>query len=606
VSGTTHRQALGHRPATSAQGTRPATRSGGSAGPTDMWRDRVEAAIDASQKVMPGAQLLGELDPASFGGALVRLGSQVASSPLQTSVAMSRYVAGLAQASGAGMLRAFGVGVDGPIGTEQKDRRFADPAWDQNPVYFALRQNHLLLERLVAELLRAAEMDDATRRKAEFALQLMLDAAAPSNTLLGNPAALKKAFETGGHSLVRGARNFVRDVVTNRGQPRQTVPGQFVVGKDLAATAGKVVFRNDLMELIQYSPQTEQVHEVPLLFSPPWINKYYMMDLAPKRSLIEWAVQHGLTAFVISYRNPDESMRDVQLDDYLISGPREAIDVIQDITGADEVNVIGLCLGGTLTMATLAYLANIGDRRVRTGTLLNTLIDFSEPGQLSVFTDESTVSRLERRMERSGFLPGESMRATFDLMRGNDLIWSYAVNNWLLGEDPAKFDLLAWNADSTRMPAGMHSFYLRSCYLENQLARGVMELAGQSLDLGAVTEDLYFVAAEQDHIAPWRSVYKGALLPKGDVRFVLSNSGHIAGVVNPPHPKSKHWVSDAEELPSEPEVWRRQATEVRSSWWEDWTPWIQERSGELRPPPPLGSDRFPAIDDAPGTYVHDR
>lgn len=597
----THRQARRPGSATTGSSQRAST---GTADPRgDGWRDRVESAIDASQTLAPGAQLIGELDPASFGSAMLRLAGRLASSPLNTSLALSRYAAGLAQAGSAALLRGLGQRADGPIPTPKRDRRFADPTWEQHPAYYLLRQHHLLLERLAAQLVDGSGLDHATRRKAEFLTTLLVDAAAPTNTLLGNPAALKTAFETGGQSILRGARNFLQDLTTNGGQPRQTTPGQFVVGRDLAATPGQVVFRNRLMELIQYAPQTEQVHEVPLLFSPPWINKYYMMDLAPGRSLVEWAVQHGLTVFVISYRNPDESMREVQLDDYLVSGPRVAIDVIQDITGADAVNVIGLCLGGTLTMATLAYLANAGDRRVRTGTLLNTLVDFSEPGQLGVFTDVSTVERVERKMRRTGFLPGTDMRATFDLMRANDLIWSYVVNNWLMGKEPAPFDLLAWNADSTRMPAGMHSFYLRSCYVENQLARGVMELAGQRLDLGAVAEDLYFVAAEQDHIAPWRSVYRGALLPKGDVRFVLSNSGHIAGVVNPPNPKSKHWVLEADELPADPLVWRADAAERTASWWEDWTPWITARSGDLVPPPAMGSDRHPPLGAAPGEYV---
>ncbi|PPK92312.1 polyhydroxyalkanoate synthase [Kineococcus xinjiangensis] len=574
--------------------------------PYDEWREKLEEALDAATEGFPGSDYVGQLDPASFGPAVAEFTKRLASSPTRTSAAFLRYAADVTEAVSAGVLRAGGQDAEGPVSEVPRDKRFADPAWEQNPWYWALRQQHLLLERLSQELLESTELEGSQRAKTEFLLRQLLDASAPTNTLLGNPAALRKAFETGGQSLAKGARNFLDDLATNGGQPRQTVPGQFEVGRDLAATPGEVVFRNELMELIQYSPQTEQVREIPLLFSPPWINKFYMMDLAPGRSLVEWAVQQGLTVFVISYRNPDESMRGIRMDDYLVSGPRQAIDVIQDITGAEAVNVIGLCLGGTLTMATLAYLATVGDRRVRTGTLLNTLIDFSEPGVLGVFTDEATVERLERRMEKSGFLPGADMRATFDLLRSNDLIWNYVVNNWLMGEEPKAFDLLAWNADSTRMPAGMHSFYLRSCYLENQLARGVMELDGKELDLGAVTEDLYFVAAEQDHIAPWKSVYKGALLPKGDVRFVLTNSGHIAGVVNPPNPKSRHWVLDGAELPRDPDVWRSQAVESPRSWWEDWTPWISERSGELREPPPMGSERYPALEPAPGTYVHER
>jgi len=578
----------------------------GHSGRYEGWRDQVEQAVDDAARALPAPQLLDQLDPAAFGTALVRTAGRLAISPIGTAGAATRYAARMVQASTAAMLRAMGQTVDGPVADPPRDKRFSDPAWEENAWYYLLRQQHMLLERLVSELLDTANLDQAGRAKAEFILGQLVDAAAPTNTLFGNPAAVKKAFETGGLSVLRGARNFVSDLVSNGGRPRQTVPGQFVVGRDLAATPGKVVFRNEMMELLQYSPQTEQVHEVPLLLSPPWINKYYMMDLAPKRSLVEWAVQHGLTVFTISYRNPNESMRNIRLDDYLISGPREAIDVVLEITGVDAVSMLGLCLGGTLTMSTLAYLASTGDRRVHTGTLLNTLVDFSEPGALGVFTDAVTLERLERRMAKSGFLAGPDMRATFDLLRSNDLIWNYVVSNWLLGEDPRPFDLLAWNDDSTRMPADMHTFYLRSCYLENELARGVMELAGVRLDLGAVTEDLYFVAAEQDHIAPWRSVYRGALLPKGDVRFVLSNSGHIAGVVNPPNPKSKHWVLDEGELPAQPDMWRARARQRDTSWWEDWTEWITERSGELRSPPPMGSESHPVLGDAPGTYVHEK
>ena len=574
--------------------------------PGGEWRDGLEDAVDAASKAVPGQDLSDDLDPVGFGPALARFGQQLAAAPARTSAAFWRYAFGATEAAAAGLLRATGESAEGPVKEVPKDKRFADAAWEQNPWYWTLRQQHLLLERLSGELLGVAELEPAQRAKTEFAVRQIVDAAAPTNTLLGNPAALRKALDTGGQSVVRGTLNFLEDLATNGGQPRQVVPGQFEVGRDLAATPGEVVFRNELMELIQYSPQTPQVRQIPLLLSPPWINKYYMMDLAPGRSLVEWAVQHGLTVFAISYRNPDASMRGVRLDDYLVSGPRQAIDVIQDITGAEAVNVLGLCLGGTLTMSTLAYLATVGDRRVRTGTLLNTLVDFSEPGVLGVFTDEQTVERLERRMERTGFLAGGDMRSTFDLLRSNDLIWNYVVNNWLMGEDPPKFDLLAWNADSTRMPAGMHSFYLRSCYVENRLAAGAMELAGVDIDLGAVTEDLYFVAAEQDHIAPWTSVYRGARLPRGDVRFVLSNSGHIAGVVNPPNPKSKHWVLEEGELPEDPQEWRARATEHRASWWEDWTPWISERSGELRTPPRTGSERYPVLEDAPGTYVHER
>jgi len=587
-----------------AKGVGASGRNGSRSGGRTQSAHRGSTGTGATSMPLRGGDLIGRADPASLGASVGRLAVALASAPQKSAGIGMRYLLQTGQAGAVSMLRSVGVVVDGPAESDPGDKRFADRAWESNAALFWVRQQHLLLERLTDELVDSARMEEATRRKAAFLVRLMVDAVAPTNFLPTNPAAVKKAYDTGGLSLARGARNFLSDLVTNKGQPRQVVPGQFTVGKDLAATPGKVIFRNRLMELIQYTPQTDTVHEVPLLLSPPWINKYYMMDLSPGRSLAEWAVRHGHTVFVISYRNPDASMRNIRLDDYLIDGPRIALDVIQDITGSDEANLLGLCLGGTLTMATLAHLNATGDRRVRTGTLLNTLVDFSEPGQLGIFTDESTVSRLEKQMAETGFLKSENMRTTFDLMRSNDLVWGFAVNNWLMGEPPAAFDLLAWNADSTRMPADMHSFYLRSCYLENQLAKGQMELAGERLDLSTVTQDLYFVSAEQDHIAPWMSVYKGALLPKGHIRFVLSNSGHIAGVVNPPNPKSRFYATKDDVLPPDPQVWRARAEEHTASWWEDWTPWIAQRAGGQRTPPPMGSETHPVLGDAPGLYVH--
>ena len=438
-------------------------------------------------------------------------------------------------------------------------------------------------------LVEKAPIEEDLRVKVGFLTQAMVDAALPHEQFPHQPRAMRRAVETGGRSVIKGAQNFLDDVANNDGQPKQFADGVYEVGKNMAITPGKVVYRNELMELLQYSPTTGTVHEIPLLFSPPWINKYYVMDLAPGRSLVQWAVDHGHTVFLISYRNPDESMRSVGMDDYLLSGPITALDVIRDITGQEKVNLLGLCLGGTLSMITLAYLDALGQDRINSATFLNTLTDFSVPGALGVFTDESTVAKLEESMAKTGFLPADNMAKTFNMMRGNDLIWNYVVNNWLKGEDPPAFDLLTWNADSTRMPATMHSFYLRSCYLENQLARGVMEIAGEMLNIKSVDQDLYFLAAEQDHIAPWRSSYKGATLPTGNVRFVLSNSGHIAGIVNPPNPKSKHWVNDVAELPENPDEWFAGATMNPTTWWEDWATWIDSRAGKQIDPPPLGS-----------------
>jgi polyhydroxyalkanoate synthase len=306
---------------------------------------------------------------------------------------------------------------------------------------------------------------------------------------------------------------------------------------------------------------------------------------------------------MISYRNPDESMRDLTMSDYLCEGPLAALEVVQEITGAEKVNVAGLCLGGTMATATAAWLAARGEDRINSLTLMNTLLDFAIPGQLGVFTDDKTVDRLERTLNRKGYLPAESMKTTFDMLRATDLVWNYVVNDWLLGEDPAPFDMLSWNSDSTRMPAAMQTEYLRTCYIENQLAEGKMELAGERLDLGAVQQDAYLVSAEADHIAPWASVYLGAAKLGGTARFVLSNSGHIAGVVNPPSSKSKHWFGESDHLPGDPQEWRDDAGERSASWWEDWTPWIEERAGGRRTPPSTGSTAHPPLQDAPGSYV---
>src|SRR5918993_2848159 len=501
-------------------------------------QDAERVAERAAEALGPEAGLVASLDPVSLARAMAEVGAGLARHPWGGALAGIRYAAGLAATGAVSAARAFGGQTGPPIPPPARDRRFADEAWAGNPLFFGLQQSYLLTARLARELVAAAELDPRWKGKAELATQLLIDAMAPSNFLATNPAALKRAFDTGGRSAAKGINNFLDDLVSNGGKPRQVDTSSFTLGENLAATKGKVVFRNSLMELLQYEPTTRTTYETPILCSPPWINKYYVMDLAPGRSLVQWAVDHGHTVFMISYRNPDEQLRNVKMDDYLISGPIAALEVVRDISGAEKVNLLGLCLGGTLTMATLAYLDAVGLELINSATFLNTLIDFSEPGLLGVFTDEATISRLERTMKRTGFLPKEDMQRSFNLLRTNDLIWNYAVSSWLMGEEPPAFDLLSWNNDSTRMPAEMHTFYLRSCYVDNQLARGVMELAGQKLDLGKVDQDLYFLSAEQDHIAPWRSSYAGARLPAGSVRFVLSNSGHIAGIVNPPSPKS--------------------------------------------------------------------
>jgi polyhydroxyalkanoate synthase len=569
-------------------------------------RAQLGLLLTAGTKLINSSKLVGRLDPISLFPAVLRTSVAAASRPDRMARVVTQTAADMLRATAAATVRAVG-GTSAYQPQHAKDKRFADPAWTGNAGYWLVREIYHEWAQSLLAIVRNADTPPAVRLKAEFAVQLMIDALAPTNFVLGNPAVIKKALETGGLSLAKGGRNFVHDLLTNQGAPRQVMPGAHSVGKDMAVSPGKVVFRNELMELIQYAPSTAEVHEVPLLFSPPWINKYYVMDLAPGRSLVQWAVDHGHTVFMISYRNPDERMRHVKMDDYLISGPVAALEVVGNITGADKINLLGLCLGGTLTMATLAYLDAVGMDLINSATFLNTLVDFSEPGLLGVFTDQATISRLERTMQRTGFLPKEDMQRSFNLLRTNDLIWNYAVSSWLMGEQPPAFDLLSWNNDSTRMPAEMHTFYLRSCYVENQLARGVMELAGQRLDLGRIDQDLYFLSAEQDHIAPWRSAYAGARLPAGNVRFVLSNAGHIAGIVNPPSPKSVHRViEDGQPLPASPADWLAAATTHPRTWWEDWAEWIAARAGAKRKSPQMGSEKYPPIADAPGSYVLER
>jgi polyhydroxyalkanoate synthase len=557
-----------------------------------------------AEAVAEDAEYLARLDPASFGEALARVGAGVATNPAQGFGALARFGARMLAATADATRVALGQRPEPDLAPSPRDRRFADPAWERNPWFFAQRQAYLAWSHLVHDLVDAARLDPLTAQKAAFAAGFVVDAAAPTNFLLTNPAALRRAFETGGVSVLRGLRNFFQDQLTNNGRPRQVDTTPFELGRNLAATPGKVVYRNDLMELIQYDPQTETVFEVPLLLSPPWINKYYVMDLAPGRSFVEWAVRQGHTVFAISYRNPDDSMRDIDLEDYLLRGPRQALSVVADITGAPAANVVGLCIGGTLTGMLLAHLAALGERRVHSATLLNTLIDFSDPGLLGAFTDAESVGRLEQRVAADGFLHEDDLSATFNLLRDNDLIWNYVASNWLMGESPPAFDILAWNCDGMNLPVRMMSSYLRSCYVENRLAQGTMELANTPLRLDRVDVPVYIVAAKEDHIVPWTSSYDTTRLLRGPIRFILTSSGHIAGIVNPPSTKRKYWAADDDQHPEDPATWRSRAREHPGSWWEDWTVWIAERAGGRRPPPPTGSSAHPALDDAPGTYVH--
>ncbi|MDT5322816.1 MAG: poly[(R)-3-hydroxyalkanoate] polymerase subunit PhaC [Mycobacterium sp.] len=541
-------------------------------------------------------------DPAALFRELLAAAGMTLGNPAGIIAANTRLVWGYAGAIRAAAERAMGRDNPGPIAIADGDKRFADPAYQENPVYFLLAQQYLLFSRLVDELLDTAGVSGTREAKARFAARFLVDALAPTNTLAGNPAALRKAFDTGGKSIVRGLQNLVHDLRHNGGWPSQVDSSGFEVGVNMGATPGSVVYRSDLIELIQYSPQTPDTYAVPLLFCPPWINKFYLMDMAPGKSLIEWAVQRGHTCFAISYRNPDESMSELGFRDYLFQGPLDAVRVVRDITNVPAVNTVSVCLGGTLTALGLAYNAARSDDSIKSATFLNTHTDFTEQGVLGIFTDEPTIAAVERKMRKKGFLDAADMAQTFSALRANDLIFQYVSNNWLQGNKPPAFDLLAWNEDSTRMPARMHSEYLRSCFLRNEFARGEFEIDGDRLDPGLVDIDTYVLAAVDDHIVPWVSGYKTAQLLGGKTRFVLSTSGHIAGVINPPSPKAKHWVNDS--LPDDAHEWKANADLVNGTWWQDWAAWIAERGGEMVPAPDHeGSDDYPPIERAPGSYV---
>jgi poly[(R)-3-hydroxyalkanoate] polymerase subunit PhaC len=534
-------------------------------------------------------------DPASLYGALGEAALRVASQP--TLLAQSLGELAIDEAAVALRFARGVLGADGEKG-EPGDRRFSDRAWSENPFLRSAAESYLVASRWAERTLEAADLPKRKERKARFALRLLLDAAAPTNQLWLHPSVLKEAIDTGGLSVARGFANFVEDVVRNGGRPAQVDRSAFEVGETLAATPGRVVFRNGLIELLMYEPRTETVFAQPVLYSPPWVNKYYVMDLAPGRSFVEYAVEQGFTVFAISYRNPDQSMADLLVDDYLRDGLLAALDKVATITGSPSAHVLGVCLGGTLTAMAMGVLAARGEAdRIGSAALVNTLVDFTDPGDVAVFTDEETIARIERRTRRRGYLKSSEMAATFTWMRGNDLVWSYVVSSWGLGKRPPAFDVLAWNADGTNLPAAMHSQFLRACYLENRLASGELELDGTAIDLARVETPLYVLGCERDHIAPWKTAYATTQLVGGERRFVLGSSGHIAGMVNPPgNPKAAYWEGD--QTPADPDGWLRGATRREGSWWEDWSAWTSAHAGERVPSPTL-----PDGDPAPGRYV---
>jgi polyhydroxyalkanoate synthase len=486
------------------------------------------------------------------------------------------------------------------------DKRFADPEWSSNQFFDFLKQAYLLTSDWANRLVKDANgVDPHTRQKAEFYVKQFVNAVAPSNFVLTNPELLRETFASNAENLVRGMRMLSEDIEAGQGnlKIRQSDPTVFEVGRNLATTPGKVIFQNELMQLIQYEASTTDVLKTPLLIVPPWINKFYVLDLTPEKSFIKWCVDQGVTVFVISWVNPDARHADMGFDEYMRLGPLAALDVVEQITGESKVHTIGYCVGGTLLAIALAYLAAKNQDRVASATLFTAQVDFTYAGDLLVFVDEQQISALERRMKERGYLEAGNMATAFNMLRSNDLIWPYVVNNYLRGKKPYPFDILYWNSDATRMPAANHSFYLRNCYLDNKLSKGEMTVAGERLDLRKVTVPIYNLATREDHIAPAKSVLKGSALFGGPVRYVLAGSGHIAGVVNSPNKtKYQYWTSEGP-LGEDVDAWLKGATEHPGSWWPDWLQWLRDRNPETVPARAIGSPKYQPIEDAPGSYV---
>ena len=491
---------------------------------------------------------------------------------------------------------------EGPV----RDKRFRDPEWRSNPAFSMLRESYLATAQFITDLVEKTEgVDDATKRKAAFYIKQAVDAASPSNFLMTNPAALRALLATQGESLLKGVENLAKDLARGEGALAisQTDLDAFKVGVNVATTPGKVVFRNRVFELLQYNPTTEKVHEVPLLIFPPWINKFYILDLQPKNSMIRWLLDRGHTVFLVSWVNPDEDMADVSFEDYMHEGIYAAVDAVEKATGANRINTVGYCVGGTLLAATLAHMAKIGDKRIQSATFFASQADFKAAGDLLVFSDEAGIRFLEDKMDQhGGVLDAQTMADTFNSLRSNDLIWNYVVDNYYIGKQPPPFDLLYWNADQTRMPKALHLFYLSKFYRDNALTSGQLELLGERLSLGDVNIPIFMQSSKEDHIAPCASVFNSARAFGGPVEFIIAGSGHIAGVINHPDAKKyQYWTSQG--LPDALPDWQANATEHPGSWWPHWDAWLARRSGPDVPARTPGEGGLAVLGEAPGEYV---
>jgi polyhydroxyalkanoate synthase len=578
------------------------------------WSRHLRGIAERSQRLVSefvgrqGADsAMGMASPMAIGAAFMEMTARIMADPsrlVEAQLALWQDAMTLWQRTAERL--AGGTGTAEPvIQSAAEDRRFRDKAWSDNAVFDFIKQSYLLTARTIQSVVQKLEgVDPLTARKIDFYTRQFVDAIAPSNFVLTNPEVLRATFETRGENLVNGLQNLLDDLERGKGRLSisMTDATSFRLGENVAASPGKVMFQTELMQLIQYSPTTETVKKRPLLIIPPWINKFYILDLRPQNSFIRWAVSQGHTVFVISWVNPDTRLSAKSFEDYMREGPLAALDAMREATGEKGANVIGYCLGGTLLSATVAYMTAKRDNRIKSATFFVTMVDFAEAGELSVFIDEEQIKSLEGRMSKKGYLEARDMHTTFNMLRANDLIWSFVVNNYLLGKQPFPFDLLYWNADSTRMPAAMHSFYLRRMYQENLLREpGGITLDGVKIDLGKIKTPAFLLSTREDHIAPWRSTYAATQLYAGPVKFVLSASGHIAGVVNPPGGKYGHWENDTN--PPTPEEWFATATAHDGSWWPVWEEWVSAHAGGMVNARAPGDGALRPIEDAPGSYV---
>ncbi|WP_394017810.1 class I poly(R)-hydroxyalkanoic acid synthase [Xanthobacter pseudotagetidis] len=528
--------------------------------------------------------------------------------PQRTIEAQSRLMGGYLSVWANTMKRLAGEEVTPVVAPDPKDPRFKDAGWSDSPIFDALRQAYLVTSKWAEDMVEEAEgLDDHTKHKAEFLVRQVSNAISPSNFVVTNPEIIRETLSSSGENLVKGMQHLTEDLIEGKGtlRIRQTDMSAFEVGRNLATTPGKVVYENELMQLIQYAPATARVKKTPVLIVPPWINKFYILDLTPEKSMIRWLVEQGLTVFTISWVNPDARLAAKGFDDYMRDGIMAALDQVAIASGERRVHTVGYCVGGTLLAVTLAYMAATGDDRIASATFLTTQIDFTHAGDLKVFVDEAQLAVLERKMKEMGYLEGSKMASAFNMLRSNDLIWPYVVNNYMKGKAPFPFDLLYWNADSTRMPAANHSYYLRNCYLTNNIARGLADLSGVRIDMTKVQVPVYSLATREDHIAPPNSVFIGANMLSGPVRYVLAGSGHIAGVVNPPAKMKYQYWADGPVGPSF-EAWLDGAREHKGSWWPDWLQWFSALHPDEVEARAVGGGRFQPIEDAPGRYVKQR